>query len=49
MSYKQEPGLDKQFNAAGLIMPYNENHKSQSLTLTKDLRGSAMFKVMKTF
>ena len=37
------------FNAAGLIMPYNENHKSQSLTLTKDLRGSAMFKVMKTF
>ena len=35
------------FNAAGLIMPYNENHESQSLT--KDLRGSAMFKVMKTF
>ena len=35
------------FNAAGLIMPYNEDHEGQSLT--KDLRGSAMFKVMKTF
>ncbi len=35
------------FNAAGLIMPYNEGNAGQNLI--KDLRGSAMFKVMKTF
>ena len=35
------------FNAAGLIMPYNEGNAGQNLI--KDLRGSVMFKVMKAF
>lgn len=35
------------FNAAALIMPYNEDKAGQNLI--KDLRGSVMFKIMRTF